>query len=144
MATNELRSSDDVGFAYDLAKSELTDFYRQMLRIRRFEESSANLYMQGHIKGFLHLYIGEEAIAVGSIAALSSNDYVVTHYRDHGHAIAKGMETKTAMAELCGKSTGSSGGKGGSMHLIDASKRFMGGYAIVSWTNANGGRNRIS
>ena len=132
MAIDELIPNDKTGFAYDLTNSELSDFYRKMLRIRRFEEASANLYMQGHIKGFLHLYIGEEAIAVGSISALSSNDYVVTHYRDHGHAIAKGMESKTAMAELCGKSTGSSGGKGGSMHLIDASKKFMGGYAIVA------------
>lgn len=114
-----------------LEKSQVVDLYRQMLLIRRFEEQCSRLYMQGKIKGFLHLYIGEEAIAVGSISALNDNDYVVTHYRDHGHALAKGMEPSVIMAELMGKATGSSGGKGGSMHLFDAAKGFMGGYAIV-------------
>jgi pyruvate dehydrogenase E1 component alpha subunit len=79
----------------------------------------------------LHLYIGQEAVAVGSVPVLSEADYVVTHYRDHGHALARGMDPKVVMAELCGKATGSSGGKGGSMHLFDASRNFMGGYAIV-------------
>jgi pyruvate dehydrogenase E1 component alpha subunit len=102
-----------------------------MLLIRRFEEAGARLYMQGKIKGFLHLYIGQEAVAVGSVPVLSEADYVVTHYRDHGHALARGMDPKVVMAELCGKATGSSGGKGGSMHLFDASRNFMGGYAIV-------------
>ena len=87
--------------------------------------------MQGKIRGFLHLYIGEEAIAVGAISALRPDDYVIGHYRDHGHAIAKGMDPKIAMAELCGKATGSSGGKGGSMHLFDVERHFMGGHAIV-------------
>lgn len=114
-----------------LDKSQMTEFYRQMLLIRRFEEASGRLYMQGKIRGFLHLYIGEEAIAVGAISALRPNDYVIGHYRDHGHALAKGMSPKIAMAELCGKSTGSSGGKGGSMHLFDLEKNFMGGHAIV-------------
>ena len=109
----------------------MTEYYRMMLLIRRFEEACGRLYMQGRIRGFLHLYIGEEAIAVGSISALDEQDYVVSHYRDHGHALMKGMEPKVVMAELCGKATGSSGGKGGSMHLFDASKNFMGGYAIV-------------
>ena len=114
-----------------LNKQQLADFYRQMLLIRRFEEACGRLYMQGKIRGFLHLYIGEEAIAVGTMAALRPDDYVIGHYRDHGHAIAKGMDPKIAMAELCGKATGSSGGKGGSMHLFDAEKHFMGGHAIV-------------
>ncbi|MCI0439116.1 MAG: pyruvate dehydrogenase (acetyl-transferring) E1 component subunit alpha [Chloroflexi bacterium] len=118
--------------ALNLDKAQVADFYKQMLLIRRFEEASARLYMQGKIRGFLHLYIGEEAIAVGAISALSKDDYVVTHYRDHGHALAKGIDPKAAMAELCGKATGCSGGKGGSMHLFDASKKFMGGYAIVA------------
>ncbi len=114
-----------------LNKQQLAEFYRQMLLIRRFEEACGRLYMQGKIRGFLHLYIGEEAIAVGTMAALRPDDYVIGHYRDHGHAIAKGMDPKIAMAELCGKATGSSGGKGGSMHLFDAEKNFMGGHAIV-------------
>ena len=114
-----------------LNKQQLAEFYRQMLLIRRFEEACGRLYMQGKIRGFLHLYIGEEAIAVGTMAALRPDDYVIGHYRDHGHAIAKGMDPKIAMAELCGKATGSSGGKGGSMHLFDAERHFMGGHAIV-------------
>ena len=99
--------------------------------IRRFEEASGRLYMHGKIRGFLHLYIGEEAVAVGSVTALERDDYVVSHYRDHGHALARGLDPNLVMAELCGKATGTSGGKGGSMHIFDASKRFMGGYAIV-------------
>ena len=114
-----------------LNKQQLAEFYRQMLLIRRFEEACGRLYMQGKIRGFLHLYIGEEAIAVGTMSALRPDDYVIGHYRDHGHAIAKGMDPKIAMAELCGKATGSSGGKGGSMHLFDFEKNFMGGHAIV-------------
>ena len=112
-------------------KTQLLEFYRQMVLVRLFEEECARQYMQGNILGFLHLYIGEEAIAVGSISALRPQDYVVTHYRDHGHALVKGMESKVVMAELFGKATGSSKGKGGSMHLFDVSRNFMGGYAIV-------------
>ena len=110
---------------------EFSEYYRQMLLIRRFEEQTGRLYMQGKIKGFLHLYIGQEAMAVGAISALKEDDYVITHYRDHGHALARGMDPKFVMAELMGKVTGSSGGKGGSMHLFDVSKGFMGGHAIV-------------
>ena len=117
--------------AVNLEKNQATEFYRKMMLVRRFEEASGRLYMQGKIRGFLHLYIGEEAIAVGSISALNDDDYVVSHYRDHGHALVKGMDPKVIMAELFGKATGSSGGRGGSMHLFDASKNFMGGYAIV-------------
>lgn len=112
-------------------KNEVPELYEKMLLIRRFEENCGRLYMEGKIRGFLHLYIGEEAIAVGSISALREDDFVISHYRDHGHALSRGMEPQIVMAELMGKVTGSSGGKGGSMHLFDISKRFMGGYAIV-------------
>ena len=118
--------------ALNLDQTEVADLYRSMVLIRRFEEAASRLYMQGKIRGFLHLYTGEEAIASGAISVLGELDYVISHYRDHGHALAKGMDPKTAMAELCGKATGSSGGRGGSMHLFDASRRFMGGYAIVA------------
>ena len=114
-----------------LEKSQVAELYEQMLLIRRFEERSGRLYNEGKIRGFLHLYIGEEAIAVGAIPALRDDDYVITHYRDHGHALARGMPPRVIMAELMGKATGSSGGKGGSMHLFDVSRRFMGGHAIV-------------
>ena len=114
-----------------LEKSQVQDLYRQMVLIRRFEEESGRLYMQGKIRGFLHLYIGEEAMAVGAIPALGPDDYVVGHYRDHGHALARGLDPKAAMAELLGKATGCSGGRGGSMHLFDLKRGFMGGYAIV-------------
>ena len=112
-------------------KTELLEFYRQMHLVREFEGECARQYMMQKIGGFLHLYIGEEAIAVGAMSALKPQDYVVTHYRDHGHALARGVESKVVMAELFGKATGSSGGKGGSMHIFDLSKNFMGGYAIV-------------
>ena len=117
--------------ALNLEKTEVAEFYRKMLLIRRFEEVSARLYMQRLIGGFLHLYIGEEAVAVGAISLLEPQDYVITHYRDHGHALARGLDPKACMAELCGRATGTSGGKGGSMHLFDASLNFMGGHAIV-------------
>ena len=117
--------------ALNLEKTEVAEFYRKMMLIRRFEEASARLYMQRLIGGFLHLYIGEEAVAVGAISLLEPQDYVITHYRDHGHALARGIDPKACMAELCGRATGTSGGKGGSMHLFDASLNFMGGHAIV-------------
>ncbi len=111
--------------------SELVQYYRQMQLIRLFEERSGEMYMAGKIRGFLHLYIGEEAIAVGVAAALAPQDYIVTHYRDHGHALARGLEPRAIMAELFGKATGVSLGRGGSMHLFDASRNFAGGHAIV-------------
>jgi pyruvate dehydrogenase E1 component alpha subunit len=117
--------------ATKLEKTTAQNLLSSMLLIRRFEEASERLYQRGMIRGFLHTYIGEEAIAVGSISNLRDDDYVIGHYRDHGHALARGIEPKHAMAELCGKSTGCSGGKGGSMHLFDAQKHFMGGHAIV-------------
>jgi pyruvate dehydrogenase E1 component alpha subunit len=107
------------------------EFLRQMLLIRRFEEKAAEMYALGKIAGFCHLYIGEEAVAVGAIGATQPDDYIVTAYRDHGHAIARGTEPKRVMAELFGKATGVSKGKGGSMHLFDVARHFMGGYAIV-------------
>ena len=117
--------------AINIDKAQVADYYRKMLLIRRFEEASGRLYMQGLIRGFLHLYIGEEAVAVGAVGLLEPQDYIITHYRDHGHALARGMDPKACMAELCGRATGSSGGKGGSMHLFDANLHFMGGHAIV-------------
>ena len=114
-----------------VGKTQLLDLYRLMSLLRVFEEECGRQYMMQKIRGFLHLYIGEEAIAVGAISVLSPQDYVVTHYRDHGQALARGIDSKVVMAELFGKATGCSKGKGGSMHLFDVSKNFMGGYAIV-------------
>ena len=115
----------------DLGKVQLVGLYRQMRLIREFERESERQYTRGNIRGFLHVYSGEEAIAVGAMSTLAPEDYIVTHYRDHGQALARGISANEAMAELFGKSTGCSGGKGGSMHLFDAAKNFMGGYAIV-------------
>jgi pyruvate dehydrogenase E1 component alpha subunit len=117
--------------ARELAQSELLDLYRQMMLIRRFEEKSAELYAEGKIGGFLHLYIGEEAIAVGACKAMRPTDHLFTAYRDHGWAIARGLDAGQVMAELLGKATGVSGGKGGSMHLASAEHRYGGGHAIV-------------
>ncbi|MCI0394257.1 MAG: pyruvate dehydrogenase (acetyl-transferring) E1 component subunit alpha [Chloroflexi bacterium] len=112
-------------------KETLLEWYRQMVLIRRVEQRSAELYQQGKIGGFLHLYIGQEAVAVGAIAARQEGDHVITAYRDHGHALAVGSPTKKIMAELLGKATGLSKGKGGSMHLADRERNYWGGYAIV-------------
>lgn len=114
-----------------LTREEALDYFKKMALIRRFEERAEEAYGQGKIGGFLHLYIGEEAIAVGAMAALAPDDDVVTHYRDHGYAIARGVDPKRVMAELYGKVTGLDKGKGGSMHLADVSKHLWGGYAIV-------------
>jgi pyruvate dehydrogenase E1 component alpha subunit len=104
---------------------------REMLRIRRFEEKCAELYSAGKIRGFLHLYIGEEAVAVGVMQALTSDDAVVATYREHGHALARGIPAHALMAEMFGKQEGCSRGRGGSMHVFDAATRFYGGNAIV-------------
>ncbi|NLF78216.1 MAG: pyruvate dehydrogenase (acetyl-transferring) E1 component subunit alpha, partial [Chloroflexi bacterium] len=112
-------------------KETLLDWYRQMVLIRRFEERCAELYQQGLIGGFLHLYIGQEATGVGAVAALREQDHVITAYRDHGIALARGLDPKAVMAEMLGKRTGVSGGKGGSMHLADRERHFWGGYGIV-------------
>lgn len=113
-------------------RRDLLSLYRQMLLIRRFEEKSAEMYALAKIAGFLHLYIGEEAIAVGAMAAIRPDDYVISAYRDHGHCLARGSDPGKVMAELFGKATGLCKGKGGSMHLVDVAHRFMGGYAIVA------------
>ncbi|MCX7834714.1 MAG: pyruvate dehydrogenase (acetyl-transferring) E1 component subunit alpha [bacterium] len=106
-------------------------FLREMVLLRRFEERTAQAYQQGKIGGFCHLYIGQEAVAVGAINALRDSDYVLSAYRDHGHALAKGMSAREVMAELFGKVTGCSKGKGGSMHLFSKEKKFLGGNGIV-------------
>ncbi len=115
----------------ELSQDELLAMYREMVLIRRLEEKSAELYAQGKIGGFLHLYIGEEAIAVGACRALRADDHLLTAYRDHGWAIARGLDPKGVMAELLGKATGVCGGKGGSMHLASAEHHYWGGHAIV-------------
>jgi pyruvate dehydrogenase E1 component subunit alpha len=99
--------------------------------VRRFEEKAGEAYSLGKIGGFCHLYIGQEAVAVGSLAALAPGDYITCSYREHGHALARGMSARTVMAELFGKAAGGSKGKGGSMHLFDASLGFLGGHGIV-------------
>ncbi|MBZ5502885.1 MAG: pyruvate dehydrogenase (acetyl-transferring) E1 component subunit alpha [Acidobacteriia bacterium] len=104
---------------------------REMLRIRRFEEKAAEMYSLGKIHGFLHLYIGEEATGVGSMQAFTPDDAIVATYREHGHALARGMPARVLMAEMYGKVTGCSHGHGGSMHFFDTNRRFYGGYAIV-------------
>jgi pyruvate dehydrogenase E1 component alpha subunit len=112
-------------------QAALTALYRQMMLIRRTEEAAAKAYAQGKIGGFLHLGIGQEAVAVGAIAALRPSDYVVATYREHAHYIAKGGTAKEVLAELFGRSTGASKGMGGSMHLFSARHRMLGGYGIV-------------
>jgi pyruvate dehydrogenase E1 component alpha subunit len=102
-----------------------------MVLIRKFEEKAGEMYSQGKIGGFLHLYIGQEAVAVGFISALRQDDYVIGAYREHGQALARGVEPKRVMAELFGTSTGVSRGKGGSMHMFDISRNFLGGHGIV-------------
>lgn len=109
----------------------LIELYRQMLLIRRFEEKSAEAYVAGKIGGFCHLYIGQEAVGVGAISVIRKDDYVLASYREHGLALAKGMTARSIMAELFGKATGCSKGKGGSMHMFDKSLGFLGGHAIV-------------
>jgi pyruvate dehydrogenase E1 component alpha subunit len=104
---------------------------RQMMLIRHFEERAGEAYSLGLIGGFCHLYIGQEAVAVGTISALRDDDCVISAYREHGHALARGVPARAVMAELFGKATGSSGGKGGSMHIFDAGRRFLGGHGIV-------------
>ena len=112
-------------------RSDKTNLLRTMLLIRRFEERAAELYQAGRIRGFLHLYIGEEAVGVGAMQALVPDDNIVATYREHGHALARGLPPGRLMAEMYGKANGCSGGRGGSMHFFDAERRFFGGYAIV-------------
>jgi pyruvate dehydrogenase E1 component alpha subunit len=114
-----------------LTKEDKIRFLREMFRIRRFEQTSLKYYNLGKMGGFLHLYSGQEAVAVGTISLLGENDHVITAYRDHGHALAVGMDMKECMAELFGKATGCSKGKGGSMHFFAPDKNYWGGHGIV-------------
>jgi pyruvate dehydrogenase E1 component alpha subunit len=119
------------GTAPSLSADLLRKFYKDMLLIRRFEEKAGQLYGMGLIGGFCHLYIGQEAVVVGMQAALRPGDQVITAYRDHGHMLATGMDPKGVMAELTGRVTGYSRGKGGSMHMFSREKNFFGGHGIV-------------
>jgi pyruvate dehydrogenase E1 component alpha subunit len=144
------KSSGDLS----LSRERACEMLREMLLIRRFEEKSAELYTLGKIHGFLHLYIGEEAVAVGAMQALTDDDEIVSTYREHGHAIARGLSPAVVMAEMYGKANGCSRGRGGSMHLFDVGRRFYGGNAIVAGglpiavglglANKLQGRNRVT
>ena len=125
---------------YDASDEELLEFYRQMLLIRRFEEKAGQLYGLGLIGGFCHLYIGQEAVAIGLQSALDNDkDSVITGYRDHGHMLAYGIDPKVIMAELTGRQAGISKGKGGSMHMFSTEHKFYGGHGIVGAQVALGG-----
>jgi pyruvate dehydrogenase E1 component alpha subunit len=126
MATTKVARKADTKLA-----EKYRQYLRQMLLIRRFEEKAGEAYSLGKIGGFCHLYIGQEAVGVGCISQLRPDDYITTTYRDHGHALARGIPTRAVMAELFGKATGCSRGKGGSMHLFDATRGFLGGHGIV-------------
>lgn len=130
-STSPSRVSGEEAAGINVTAEEALDWFRKMSLIRRFEERAEEAYGQGKIGGFLHLYIGEEAVAVGAMAALRPEDDVITHYRDHGYVLARGIEPKRVMAELYGKATGLSKGKGGSMHMADVKRHLWGGYAIV-------------
>ena len=130
-------ASDPTDFATAPINRALTPeqkigYLRQMFRIRRFEQIALKFYNQGKMGGFLHLYIGQESVAVGTCSLMGANDHVITAYRDHGHALAVGMSMEECMAELFGKATGCSKGKGGSMHYFAPSKNFWGGHGIVA------------
>lgn len=130
-ALNESTDFSKSSANIDLSKEEKVSLFENMVRIRRFEERSLRSYQQGHIGGFLHLYIGQEAVAVGSVSMMGKDDHVITAYRDHGHALAVGMDFDECMAELYGKKTGCSKGKGGSMHFFAPDKNYWGGHGIV-------------
>jgi len=115
----------------DISRDHALELLRDMIRIRRLEEKSAELYSKQKIRGFLHLYIGEEAVGVGAMRALRMDDNIVATYREHGHALIRGVSAGEIMAEMYGKANGCSGGRGGSMHLFCAERRFYGGHAIV-------------
>lgn len=134
--TPSIKASDRVQpkklVRYKASKDELLEFYRQMLLIRRFEEKAGQLYGLGLIGGFCHLYIGQEAVAVGLQSAMNEGeDSVITGYRDHGHMLAYGIDPKVIMAELTGRAAGISKGKGGSMHMFSVEQKFYGGHGIV-------------
>jgi pyruvate dehydrogenase E1 component alpha subunit len=137
MSTEQQNRSDGPDTVTTVALPEnedrdaLVDYYYQMLLIRRFEEKAGEMYNRARIGGYCHLNLGEEATVVGFCAGLEPRDYVYTNYREHGYAICRGISANAVMAELFGKETGCSRGRGGSMHLFDLERRFMGGYAIV-------------
>ena len=114
-----------------LSSEEKVSLLEKMVRIRRFEQISLKFYSQGKMGGFLHLYIGQESVAVGTVSLMGDHDHVITAYRDHGHALAVGMGMNECMAELFGKATGCSKGKGGSMHFFAPDKNYWGGHGIV-------------
>ncbi|MGD8698081.1 MAG: thiamine pyrophosphate-dependent enzyme, partial [Gemmatimonadales bacterium] len=127
MTTRITEAQESLG----LEREALLEMLRAMILGRRYEEKTAEMYQLGEIGGFCHLYIGQEAVAVGAITPLREDDYVITAYREHVHALVRGLDPRSIMAELFGRSTGCSKGKGGSMHLFDASLNFLGGHAIV-------------
>jgi len=131
MTTTATSSRADATIAARLPREKLLDMLARMMLIRRFEERTAQSYQQARIGGFCHLYVGQEAVAVGALAALKPDDPIITAYRDHGHALARGMDPRYAMAEMFGKITGCAKGKGGSMHLFDKPNHMYGGHAIV-------------
>ncbi|WP_208619071.1 pyruvate dehydrogenase (acetyl-transferring) E1 component subunit alpha [Streptomyces hygroscopicus] len=131
-ASKSVRKSGKGASADRPGAAHRRDLLHAMLRIRRFEERCVELYSAAKIRGFVHLYIGEEAVAVGINEALTPDDAVVSTYREHGHALARGIPAEAVMAEMYGRTTGCSGGRGGSMHLFDAGRRFYGGNAIVA------------
>ena len=140
MATNRAETIDEADLSdvdtrvYETTEEELMQHYRDMLLIRRFEERAGQMYGMGHIGGFCHLYIGQEAIITGVRAEMGPNDTAITGYREHGHNIALGTDIKAVMAELTGRAAGISQGKGGSMHMFDVENRFYGGHGIVGTT----------
>ena len=137
--TASSRSRKPKNDAPQFSNDALLEFYREMLLIRRFEERAGQMYGMGLIGGFCHLYIGQEAVVVGMQSALDERDSVITGYRDHGHMLACGMESRGVMAELTGRSGGYSRGKGGSMHMFSREKRFFGGHGIVGAQVSLGG-----
>ncbi len=130
-AKRKPKSRPDEPVEAEVSAEKLLDLYRRMLLIRRFEEKAGQMYGMGLIGGFCHLYIGEEAVVTGAMAAVEQGDTVITAYRDHGHMLACGMDPKGVMAELTGRRTGYSKGKGGSMHMFSREKNFFGGHGIV-------------
>ena len=128
----ETRDFASVAVNQSLKPDEKLRYMRDMLRIRRFEQGAIRAYQAGKMGGFLHVYIGQESVAVGTCSLLGSNDHVITAYRDHGHALVMGMSMNECMAELFGKATGCSKGKGGSMHFFAPDKNYWGGHGIVA------------
>jgi pyruvate dehydrogenase E1 component alpha subunit len=125
------KALENVATRQEYSKEQLVAWYELMLLMRRFEERAGMLYQQQKIRGFCHLYIGQEAVGAGVESAIRPDDYVITAYRDHGNAIARGITPREVMAELYGKATGCTGGRGGSMHMMSAKHNFLGGHGIV-------------